>query len=122
LYKKLINYSTIAIAAVFGISGCGGISPNICSAKSAQAGYYCYQGHNFGKDRSAQYKEGVRDGCHTANGRFHKNYSLSKSSIDYAQGWDAGRATCKLIVPEDARPHIMRTQYQQDIDKRNYHG
>jgi hypothetical protein len=80
-----------------------------------KAGYFCYKEYNFGEHRTAAYKKGVRDGCSTGEGRFRRDYGLSSGSMEYRQGWDAGRAHCKLIVPEEAKPG-MRTQYQQAMD------
>jgi hypothetical protein len=82
-----------------------------------EAGYFCYKEHNFGQHRSATFKQGVRDGCSTAEGRFRRDYSISSTSGEYREGWDLGRAYCKFIVPEEAKPG-MRTQYQQDIDQK----
>jgi hypothetical protein len=81
-----------------------------------KAGYFCYKEYNFGRNVSAEFKKGVRDGCRTGEGHFRRDYALSSVSADYRAGWDAGRAQCKLIVPEEAKPG-MRTQYQQSLDE-----
>ncbi len=104
------------------LGGCAGSSVSRCSSSAEGRGYFCFQGYNFGKNLTHTYKQGVRDGCRTANGYFNKNYLLSGRSKDYLKGWNTGRATCKLIVPKEAEPGTMRTQYQQSIDAQKYYG
>ena len=104
------------------LNGCVGTSVSKCSSTAPSRGYFCYQGYNFGKNLDSLYRQGVRDGCHTANGNFTKNYALSGSSESYLKGWGKGRATCKIIVPDEAQPGTMRTQYQQSIDEHAYYG
>jgi hypothetical protein len=106
---------TMAVS-LFLLSGCIP-SHNRCFKGAASRGYYCYKNYNFGQNLSSNYKKGIRDGCKTGEGHFVRDYSLSSASADYKVGWDVGRAHCKLITPEDAKPG-MRTQYQQDIDQK----
>lgn len=40
----------------------------------------------------------------------------------YIKGWELGRATCKLVIPDEAAEGTMRTQYQQSIDEKAYYG
>ncbi len=108
--------------ALFLLDGCTGISVSRCSSTAPSRGYFCYQGYNFGRVLSTSHKQGIKDGCHTANGHFSKNYTLSAHSPDYTKGWDRGRATCKLIPPAEAEVGTMRTQYQQSIDEKKYYG
>jgi hypothetical protein len=93
-----------------------------CSESASTQGYFCYQGYNFGKRLSGEYKLGVKHGCTTAQGHFVKQYTLSGTSESYKNGWEKGRATCKLIPPEEASSGTMRTQYQQSIDEKKYYG
>jgi len=122
--KKIILFYISIFFTLQILSGCVPREPryikNSCSDRMLQQGYYCYQGHNFGKSRSEIYRSGIKDGCHTANGKYTKNYTSSKSSKVYRAGWDAGRAKCKLIIPEEAEPG-MRTEYQQSIDEKKYY-
>jgi len=108
-------------ATVFSLLFIGG-----CTSSTARCygdtGSFCYQGYDFGPNRTAKYKLGVKHGCTTANGHFVKLYKFSRSSTEYLKGWDKGRATCKLIIPESAQPGTMRTQYQQSIDEKKYYG
>ncbi|NKQ40956.1 MAG: hypothetical protein HF962_05240 [Sulfurovum sp.] len=119
--NKLIISMIIMVAMLIGLSGCVSTTPR-CTSNTNASAYFCYQGYNFGENKTTQYRLGVKDGCKTANGRFTKNYKLSGSSTDYVKGWDKGRATCKLIRPKDAEPGTMRTEYQQSIDERVYYG
>ncbi len=86
-----------------------------CFPYMEKAGYFCYKSHNFGRNVTTEYKQGVRDGCTTGEGRFRRDYRLSSYSEEYRKGWDAGRAECRLIVPDEAKPGL-RTQYQQSVD------
>ena len=106
---------TFVMSSLFFISGCAP-SMGRCLPYMEKAGYFCYKGHNFGRNVSEAYKKGVRDGCRTGEGFFRRDYMLSSYSTEYRVGWDRGRAYCPLIVPNEARPG-MRTQYQQAIDK-----
>ncbi len=82
--------------------GCSG-SPQVgnCTSSMKSSGYFCYQNINFGLNRSEEFKKGVIDGCKTANGFFHKDYYLSKTSKDYFDGWIEGRARCRQILPNE---------------------
>ena len=113
--NRFLTLSALTVVA-FSLSGCIP-SGGRCFPYMQKAGYFCYKAHNFGKDVSGNYKQGVKDGCRTGEGHFRRDYSLSASSEDYRKGWDAGRAFCKLIIPEVAKPG-MRTQYQQALDER----
>ena len=121
MYNKKPYTLILFISALFLLEGCAPSAVG-CRSGAANAGYYCYQGYNFGEHRSRLYKLGVRHGCRTANGHFTKNYGLSRSSQEYLHGWERGRATCKLIPPAEADRGTMRTQYQQSIDERRYYG
>jgi len=121
LYTKKPYTPLLFIPFLLWLEGCAPTAGS-CMNGAAEAGYFCYQGYNFGQHRSRLYRLGVRHGCRTANGRFTKNYRLSGSSLEYLHGWESGRATCKLIPPPEADPGTMRTQYQQSIDERNYYG
>ncbi len=115
-----MQYKTVTLVALsvamLTLSGCIP-SGGRCFPYMKNAGYFCYREHNFGRNVSDDFKQGVRDGCTTAEGRFRRNYSRSAASADYRTGWEAGRAQCRLIVPEEAKPGL-RTQYQQSIDEK----
>jgi len=56
---------------------------------------YMYKGINFGGDRDASFKHGVRDACKTADGDYTKDHGLFKSNESYRIGWEDGRLQCK---------------------------
>lgn len=56
---------------------------------------YIYNGINFGADRNADFKHGVRDACRTAGGDYTKNHELFKTNESYRVGWEDGRLQCK---------------------------
>ncbi len=114
-YLRAALYTVSTPLLIVTLSGCGTVIG--CSPSAVKAGYFCYKGHNFGLNVSPQYKEGTIDGCRTGEGYFRRDYALSKSSEAYRSGWDAGRAACPLVTPEEAKPGL-RTQYQQAIDEK----
>ncbi len=117
-----MKFLCVLSSALFLLDGCTGISVSRCSSTAPTRGYFCYQGYNFGRNLTAPQRQGIKDGCRTANGRFSKDYTLSAHSPAYTKGWDRGRATCKLIPPVEAEAGTMRTQYQQSIDEKTYYG
>lgn len=56
---------------------------------------YIYQGINFGSDRNASFKHGVRDACKTADGYYTKDHNLFNNNESYRIGWEDGRLQCK---------------------------
>ena len=56
---------------------------------------YIYNGINFGSDRDASFKHGVRDGCKTSDGDYTKDHNLFNNSESYKVGWEGGRLQCK---------------------------
>ena len=116
MHRHLLFYLVSTTTLLLTLNGC---TPSLgrCFPYMEKAGYFCYRSHNFGRNVSEAYKQGVRDGCRTGEGYFRRDYALSSTSADYREGWDKGRAFCPLIVPDEAKPG-MRTQYQQAIDRK----
>ena len=56
---------------------------------------YVYQGINFGSDRDANFKQGVRDACRTADGDYTKDHTKFNNNESYRIGWEDGRLQCK---------------------------
>jgi hypothetical protein len=56
---------------------------------------YIYNGINFGADRDASFKHGVKDGCKTSDGDYTKDHNLFNNSESYKVGWEDGRLQCK---------------------------
>ena len=90
-----MNTFKLALASLFMtgtlfISGCGG-GPSMGSVSDAD---FVYHGHNFGENRNADYKHGVKDGCTTSDGNYKKNHTLYKNDLSYHDGWEHGRLHC----------------------------
>jgi len=120
LYKKHLNTPLMIGGLLLLMNGCIS-APRHCASSAASHGTFCYQGYDFGIQKSGHYKLGIKHGCITANGHFVKLYRLSQTSAEYRHGWDKGRATCKLIPPSEADKSTMRTAYQQSIDEQKYY-
>jgi hypothetical protein len=56
---------------------------------------FIYRNINFGPDRDNDFKQGVRDACHTADGDYTKDHGMFKNNISYRVGWEDGRLNCK---------------------------
>ena len=87
----------ILSASMLFLSGCGGMTlPSFGSAPSVEnAEHFIYQGHDFGPGRNADYRQGVLDGCKTAQGTYTKNHASFRNNEDYKAGWEHGRLHCK---------------------------
>jgi hypothetical protein len=66
-----------------------------CTSSLSPQNDYMYKGINFGSDRDVDFRQGVRDGCKTADGYYTKNHTLFKSNESYRVGWEDGRIQCK---------------------------
>ncbi|MCD6212212.1 MAG: hypothetical protein J7J02_04430 [Sulfurovum sp.] len=88
-YTKTLITST-AIAAGFLLSACTSSALPPLSGGNA----YIYNGINFGSDRDASFKHGVRDGCRTSDGDYTKDHNLFNNSESYKTGWEDGRLQC----------------------------
>ncbi len=65
------------------------------SSEVAPANAYIYNGINFGADRNADFKQGVRDACRTADGDYTKDHNKFNNNESYKIGWEDGRLQCK---------------------------
>jgi len=80
----------------FGAVVAVGLLVNGCSSSSVtHANDYVYNGINFGPDRNANFKQGVRDACKTADGDYTKDHVLFRNDVSYRVGWEDGRIQCK---------------------------
>jgi len=110
MHTNLKPYKMLAIVVVGSLllSSCssrrGGLKK--CRGGEQFSGYFCYQGLNFGRNKSNSYKAGVVDGCVTANGTFQKNYKLSSGSKEYNDGWIIGRSQCKQDLKNAEKPRL----------------
>jgi len=87
MFKKKTLVLT-ALVAVLIFSACTSSSIN-------SNNNYFYNGINFGADRDASFKKGVKDACNTANGNYTKNHYMFNNNKSYKDGWEDGRLQCK---------------------------
>ncbi|PHS42256.1 MAG: hypothetical protein COB07_00515 [Sulfurovum sp.] len=92
--KTLI--ATTAIVTGFLLSACTPSALSTSSPSMPSGGdAYIYNGVNFGSDRNADFKQGVRDACRTADGDYTKNHNKFNNNQSYKIGWEDGRLQCK---------------------------
>ena len=84
-----ISLFTLAATAAFLLTACGD-GPALGGENA-----FIYNGHNFGDNRNAEFKQGVRDGCKTSTGAYTKNHALFNTNNAYHTGWEDGRMNCK---------------------------
>ena len=96
-HQKAISFLLI-VSTLFSFTGC---SPQ--KEPSTKSGYY-HSGIYFGKNFSANYQQGIADGCTTSKGKYTKSHTLFNNSQDYNDGWFLGRNRClHLLVIEDEK-------------------
>ena len=97
-HRKTIALFLISTASLY-FTGC---SPE--KKPEIKLGYY-HSGIYFGKNFSADYQQGIADGCTTAKGVYTKSHYLFNNRQDYTNGWFLGRNRCKhlLVIEEDEK-------------------
>ena len=94
--KKDILLLIVGSTTLFYLTGCGS-----SKVPEHRGGYY-HSGVYFGKNFSDRFKEGIEDGCTTAQGDYKKSHILFNNDQDYSDGWFLGRNRCKhLLVIDD---------------------
>ena len=98
----MFNEKTVSIfvisSLVFFFTGCRQQTEPI-----SKGGYY-HNGIYFAKNFSANYQQGIADGCTTAKGAYRKSHTLFNNDQNYNDGWFLGRNRCKhLLVIEDEK-------------------
>ena len=88
-YTKTLLISTIMSTGLL-LTACTSSSPSLSGGEA-----YIYNGINFGTNRDADFKQGVRDACRTSKGDYTKNKALFDDNESYRAGWENGRLTCK---------------------------
>ena len=83
-----ILFTTAFIATGLLLTACTSSTPSMENV-------YIYNGINFGSDRNADFKQGVKDACKTSDGDYTKNHELFKNNESYRIGWEDGRLQCK---------------------------
>ncbi|SFV66746.1 hypothetical protein MNB_SV-10-863 [hydrothermal vent metagenome] len=98
--KYLKPVMLLAVSSLL-FTACGG--PH--HVPQSQGGFY-YDGIYFGKNFSETFKEGIEDGCKTAQAHYTKNHTLFQIDKDYNDGWFLGRSRCIPLfkVEEDGEP------------------
>ena len=91
MFTKKTLITTTAIVTGLLLTACTSSSLSMSSGGDN----YIYQGINFGSDRDASFKHGVRDGCRTSDGDYTKDHNQFKNSESYKVGWEDGRLQCK---------------------------
>ena len=86
-YTKTLITTTALVAGLL-LSAC-------TSSSMTLEDDYVYQGINFGSDRDANFKQGVRDACRTADGDYTKDHTKFNNNESYRIGWEDGRLQCK---------------------------
>jgi hypothetical protein len=89
-FKKSTLLVIAVTAAVF-LSGCVSSAPGVVPGEED----FIYRGHDFGPDRDAAYRQGVKDGCRTSDGDYTKNHAAYETGESYHTGWEDGRLHCK---------------------------
>jgi hypothetical protein len=94
--KSYRKTAIILVAGSFMLSGCAiPYLYHTATAPSSQEASFVYQGINFGTNRDADFKRGVKDGCTTASGAYAKDHASFNTSSSYRTGWENGRLKCK---------------------------
>jgi len=94
-------YSISVLTSLLFLSGC---APE--SVPESQGGYY-YRNIYFGVHLTRHYKKGIRDGCETARGDYHKSHWLFNNSNDYYKGWFLGRNRCRGLLKIDEDDNLI---------------
>ncbi len=95
-HRKTISFLLI-VSAFFYLTGCSAEK-----APLSKNGYY-HSNIYFGQNFSANYQQGIADGCTTAKGEYKKSHTLFNNDKDYNDGWFLGRNKCMdlLVINEN---------------------
>jgi hypothetical protein len=66
-----------------------------CTSSTISDKSYVHHGINFGSDRDADFKKGVRDACRTIGCDYTKDHNKLKNNESYRLGWEEGQLKCK---------------------------
>jgi len=61
---------------------------------SVKEGGFYYHKIYFGKNIQKEIKQGIKDGCKTAQGEYTKSHTLFNENKNYQKGWFIGRSRC----------------------------
>ena len=91
LHRTSISFFIIG-SVLFYLTGCSSGKESV-----NQYGYH-HSGIYFGKNFSANYQQGIMDGCTTSKGRHTKSHTLFNNDQNYHDGWFLGRNRCKHLL------------------------
>jgi major membrane immunogen (membrane-anchored lipoprotein) len=74
---------------------CSVLLLSACTSSTISHNDYRHQGINFGSDRDADFRKGVRDACRTIGCDYTKDHNKLKNSESYRLGWEEGQLKCK---------------------------
>ena len=74
------------------INGCVQTAPEI--PRAAGVDDFVFEGYNFGPHTDPLFRQGVKDGCRTADGTYTKNHEEYNKDGAYQVGWNDGRLKC----------------------------
>ena len=95
------RFSTPLAFTLFLFAGC--TSQDTASVKEG----FTYQGIYFGKHLSSTYEQGIRDGCETSRGIYHKSHIMFRNNNDYYNGWFIGRKKCRHLLNIDKEGDLV---------------
>ena len=107
-FTKYIGVSAL-VAATLTFTGCtqdqenlaataavvGAVAVAASHSDGSHKNDYYHHGHNYGENRNYSYRKGVRDGCDSMRGRWHKDHDRFKHDQNYRDGWRAGKRRCR---------------------------
>lgn len=108
-FSKQIGVSAL-IAATLAFTGCTQDQENLAAAAAvvgtaavvvgansdgSHKNDYYHNNHNYGENRNYSYRQGVREGCDSASGRWNQDGNRLDRDKSYKNGWEAGYRRCK---------------------------
>lgn len=94
---KIRNWiiTVAAFVATLSFTGCVPVTVVPAPAGPAYSDAFYYDGYNYGYNRNAAYRTGVRHGCSSKRGTWKKNQYRYNNDRSYRVGWNAGYRNCK---------------------------
>ncbi len=77
------------------LMACSAFLLSACTSSTISHNNYIHKGINFGSDRDANFKKGVRDACRTVDCGYTKDLNKFKNNESYRIGWEDGLLKCK---------------------------
>lgn len=93
-HGKTVSFLLIA-STLFNLTGCS------AEKTPVPKNGYSHSNIHFGQNLSANYQQGIADGCTTAKGKYNKSHTLFNNDKDYYDGWFLGRNRCRDLLVID---------------------